>query len=492
MRLAGGDPQPLRQDLFAYGMVEVSYPKGPAGERITITLDSVVPPGGGDAQSVTYTLTRAPEPRVELLTWAEDCWRQVQPGEVLGTRPLRLGLRFSRPMARPETEIILREQLAASSGWMWTAEGTQEVLSWELAEPPPVVDLQLDEIRSADGLWLAGACPAVYTGSPPRVEFWDPAARTAQQGPQVMTDIHAAQVDPISGALLLSAFRRYAGLRYPAETEWLLAPSDPAPCELEAGWRYVGLSGLGQAGFGEEGSDCLVRTRDLEYEVLGPENRVVAGGTLPADLRWVTLSPDGRHLAGLVTLWEQSDESNYLVPHDLAVVDLASGATQWFRSFVSVFLPPTEWCVFAGPAWCPDGGRIAAVSDLQNGFSIEVADLRSGEAARAVSFAGFGLGTTEWFTWAPSGSCWLLGDAQILAETPHGLSRLPVQGRSLWSPDGRWLAYGYDWQDVGLLDMYSGETFSLGPGLMCGWDPQNRLCVIRWEDAAYRYIHEGM
>lgn len=481
VRVTGADAQPLRQDLFGYGMVEVSYPKGQAGQKLSITLNSVVPPDGGAGSSVTYVFTRAAEPRAVISTWTGDRWRAVQPGEVLQAKPLRLRVQFTRPMDRAAVEGTLSEQLAGMSAVRWTAEGGGETLTFELTDPPPVVDLFLEDVRSADGLWLAGRQPAFYTGHAPRIELYDPGTRTADQRQRVMADIQSAQIDAGSGTLLLSALQRFAGFRYPDSGQWQVAPGDAAPKQLPPEWNYLAPPASG----------AMLRVRESEYQVVGPDGAVLFKGILPDSLSLLAISPDGGYLAGLVAMWELQDETTFLVPHDLVIVELTTDNVQWYDRFVSVYLPPTEWAIHARPAWSPDGVLVAAISDLPSGFCVMVADRRNGTVARGAEFARSDCGTMDHFTWSPDGRHWYVRDIQIPVQDPGQAKPLPVHGRSVVSHDGRWLAFGYDWHEVGMLELKTGELTPLGPGLIAGWDRQGRLYLIRWPDADYRYVYEG-
>jgi hypothetical protein len=481
VRLSGGEAQPIRQDLYPYGMVEVSYPKGQAGQTMSITLSSVVATDGNPANTVTYVFTRAAEPRCVISAWTADRWRAVSPGEVVQSRPLRLRMQFSRPMDREAVEQALSEQLSAVAGARWTAEGGGDTLTFELPDPPPAVDLLFDDIRSADGLWLAGRQPAFYTGHAPRIELYDPVARTADQRQRVMADVQSAQVDPGSGTLLLSALQRYAGFRPPDSGQWQIAVGDTSPRQLPAEWHYPAPAVSG----------AMLRINDPQYQVLGPSGTVLSKGLLPDRLSFLALSPDGRYLAGLVVQWELQDETTFLVPHDLAIVELATGRVQWFERFVSVYLPPTEWSITARPAWSPDGVLLAAVSDLPSGFCIMLADAQAATVARGAELTKSDCGTIDYFTWSPDGAHWYVRDIQIPVQNSGAAKLLPIHGRAVVSQDGRWVAFGYDWQEIGLFDLSTGEVTGLGPGLIGGWDRRGRLYMIRWPDADYRYIPEG-
>jgi Tol biopolymer transport system component len=160
-----------------------------------------------------------------------------------------------------------------------------------------------------------------------------------------------------------------------------------------------------------------------------------------------------------------------------------------------------------GPAWSPDGLRIAFTSSRSGEGDLYVADLTALNAAPRQLTAL--MGSSEVFaTWTPDGrgiayvahgrtgdNLWMLAD---LAGAPRQLTRWPgVQTRPSFSPDGRYVAFYANHEDDARFDLYVMQPMHLAEPVMLvpdvvmnsqgpAWTPDGRhLLVVVDEDAFF-------
>jgi len=479
---------------FDGGAVLLEFWEGPPGERVTVTLDSVVLPGG-EVGSYEVAFVRVEEPSAAVEVREDETWRQVVPGEFLTRRPLEFRVSFTREMDREAVEAVLRAAGAKEIAWTSAEEEEGEgdedggvAVTFTIPSPPPAVDFdRLTGVRDTFGLPLEGGLPVVFAGEPPRLYSFDPASGDERPLCALMADISDAAISPDGRHLLVTAFDRKS-LEY-ALLSWVV--------EVETG-RLVPLSGWGWWGWVDAGH--LLRLGEDHYEVTDLTGRVLHRGSLPTGWRAASLSPDGRTLAVLVGDWTgYPDIPGYLVSHDLVLTDLVSGTQKVIEDLVRIYSPPTEGYVFSIPAWSPDGTRLAAVSDSESESVIVLVDLATGSVTLPATLAG-PAASHDHFSWSPDGRFWLSGD--LLIETAGGgaSAAAPVagRGRPYWSPDGTWLARSDDAMNWGQTRVAAvggapGPTAPappehfLGTTLPCGWDAQGLFYFIRWEAADYRY-----
>jgi hypothetical protein len=477
---------------FDGGAVLLEFWEGPAGERVTVTLDSVVLPGG-EVGSYEVAFLRVEEPSATVEVREDETWRQVVPGEFLATRPLEFRISFTREMDRGAVEAVLRAAGAEDVTWTSTEEEEEEekkedrgvAVTFTIPSPPPAVDFdRLTGVRDTYGLPLEGGLPVVFAGEPPRLYSFDPVSGDERPLCALMADISDAVVSPDGRHLLVTAFDR-TSLEYTL-LSWVV--------EVETG-RLVPLSGWGWWGWVDAGH--LLRLGEDHYEVTDLTGRMVHRGSLPTGWRAASLSPDGRTLAVLVGDWTgYPDIPDYLVSHDLVLTDLASGTQSVIEDLVRIYSPPTEGYVFSTPAWSPDGTRLAAVSDSESESVIVLVDLAAGSVTRPATLPG-PAASHDHFSWSPDGRFWLSGDLLVETTAAGATAAGPVagRGRPYWSPDGTWLARSDDAMNWGQTRVAAvargpGPTPSehlLGMALPCGWDAEGLFYFVRWEGAEHRY-----
>jgi len=148
------------------------------------------------------------------------------------------------------------------------------------------------------------------------------------------------------------------------------------------------------------------------------------------------LSPDGTKIAE--TLWDPTTRKS-----DLWIQELARGARTRLTS---------DGSNNVGPAWSPDGSRIAFMSDRKHQGALYVKEAAGGGEQPVFEAAG----QTTVADWSPDGRQLAIENREPAGERKVALSFLPLEGESKpkpylqrgaemgtsrFSPDGRWLAY---------------------------------------------------
>ena len=133
-------------------------------------------------------------------------------------------------------------------------------------------------------------------------------------------------------------------------------------------------------------------------------------------------------------------------PGQLMIYDSASGDVSTLVADVDDTQPP---------AWSPDGGRIAYVSDAEGESDIYMVDLITRQPTRLT----FGDAKERVGDWSPDGE-WLVfteaGRDGLLLRNPEGVNRIPltdgVDSDPVWSPKGDRIAFLR--QNDGSRDLY--------------------------------------
>ncbi len=507
IKVSGGRPETVGQNPR---QVCYHFPAGPAGEKTTITLSSVVLPGGQPGPLV-LELVRAERVTASLKVKLGDSdWRDAQPGEALPKGPLKFLLTFSGEVGKGTVynEFDLVGLAEASS---WNPDGS---LTISLTDPPATVDINLSQARDANGLPFDNeAIWGFYVGEPPRLfsvsglpggGFGSETGYCSLPG-----DLYGAAISPANGEYLLAG----SYVRPTVDTvTWLIRPGDGSRKRVE-GWYELLWVGPGRESFVKwetSGSSLGYQAVDTEGEIWGQ------GFWAP---QWVSVSPDGERVAAVVVRPAERTREE-LAPADLVVTDLGAGrsltfeaaATLWVTN--SVYKDEKGHDVAAvnnglpgppgGPAWSPDGRQVALVSDSEQGSVVRVLDAASGEVVLEVPLPEFDKGSRLAFTWSPDGRYWTagplvvkVGPAAVTAGSAVEVlpGRLAGRGRVYWSPGGEWLVETADLEDWSELTFYNVDPAegavphgSLGPGLPCGWTEESKFYFVRWDDYEQRYV----
>ncbi len=462
--------------------ITYSFPEGPVGEKITITVSSVVPPDNKKGNSLVVTLERAESTSAKLEIERDGDWSEVQSGDIVQGRPLRLRLGFTQAM----DEATVGSALATTGlGTLadWTSDGSATIT---LAEPPSLIEVNLVGVRDARGLPLKNrAIWEIYVGQPPRLYSMDPGFSGEQPICDLMADVCAAAVNPDGRSLLVEAFKNRTG----HIGVWLVDLTAGDRRTLEGAYYpgWVGLSSLLRFDWTGE---------SIGYEVVTTAGLLLHKGVLPRDLDHYSLSPDGKCLAGLVAKPAESGESD-LVWNDLAVTDLSTGVTRLFEDFVLVYAPPDAPMILGAPAWSKDSSRIAAVSDQASGSLIRVLELSTAQVLTEVPLAGLQNGSWSFFSWSPDGRWWIAGESIMETNPPYSVRDLVVagQGRPNWSGKGSWFSRSEAFDGWGEIKLYRIDSIlgpvveqSLGEAFPCGWDKGGKFHFIRWSGSADRFL----
>jgi roadblock/LC7 domain-containing protein len=511
VKVVGGNAAPLRQDLFGLGMVEMSFPAGKAGERVSITLSSVILPEAAASRSTTavYDLRRAPEPTATLDVWRGNSWYVVEPGNFLGERPLRLRLVFSKPMDKGTVVAALDGAVPGYANLNWPDART---VAFELPQPPPALRIPLHEMRDIEGLWAHGGTSVAFTGSPPRLHSWRPGDSDGRPVINMPANLSSVAVNSGGNRYLAS---------YTAETTSLVAPGrDQAKQVISPGSGPSGgagpSGGVGPAGaasgaprldlpgyvVGWADANTIVLATRESWALVSPEGVVRQNGPLPDDsLRLLRLSPDGSSMAGLLVRWDEADAKTGLAPVDLAVIKFAGGGHQWVREFGRIVVTNTEGVISAAPAWSPDGKHVAGLSDTAEGAAIVVADLATGETQLKAKLPVIEQALFEYLSWSPDGRWWMVGSRLVSVATgeARAAGRWLPRGEHYWSPDSRHVAVGALWGRIEVVRVGGGGAdagagggggaaqTSLGVGLPVGWSADGVFWYVVWPDADHRY-----
>lgn len=484
VRIDGAAAYPLRPDLLAKGVLELTFPPGPAGQEIVVSLSSVDSPLG-TPEGVTLRLRRTPEPQVALDVAAGAGWYEITPWDTIPPGAADLRLRFSKAMNQESVEAALLPVLEAVGGSIsWPDPAT---LLWSAPAMPPLLELDLRNVRDQDDLWLAGDLPVVRSGQGPRLVALDPATGLGTRVADLPPEMFDAALSPDSRSLLLRAYERRAGTEYAPAVVWVVDLVDGGRRQLDAFGTWVWLSG-----------NRLWRLAPEEerWEIVTRDGAATPGGQSPP-LRAPAPAPFGDWLAGVVFGDEQENPPGYLYPAELVLLPLAGGEPVRLQDFVHIFSPPQDWRTRLSLGWAPDSPRLATLGDTPEGAELVVADSVLGlPRAQVRPLPELPYGSIFETHWSPTGAHILAGPLILDAVTLATLGRLPAAGggeavrNAAWSPDGQWVMYTDQWDDWGPVFAYhlaTGNLVRLGSGWPAGWDAGGRALVIQWPWAEYRY-----
>lgn len=484
--------EPTRTD-FSGDRLSYVFGAGSAGETITITLSSVryQPAGGGDEQNTLTISLRRGEPCTATLSVNENGqWREVRNGTLLGQPPLQMRLTFTRDMD-PASLARALDDLGAAPTW----EGAQTAY-FTLDDPPIHISLTLEGARDLFGLPLATAAWEFYSTHPPRLCAYDPVDGTESVRCTVMPDLYAADLSA-DGRTLLAQSLVYVnrdGLRMAEGRAWTVDVRSGTQRELSPGWYHPEWAGAGRVLKLEPPVDG-----EFAYRLLDERGGVAGQGTIPAGLHNLTVSPDGTLIAGVeLSDGEPGSPPGSLAPAHLVVVELRSGEQRRFENVIDVYAPANEeWVLRGGPAWSPDGSRIALIGVVDDGTSvIRVVNLNQSQVEETVALSDLRRGFAVPLTWSPDGRWWTAGELILSAEPGHHIRdlRLDAPGTPHWNAAGTWFALGYGgW---GKVHFYRIDAIH-GPVLErtvedvvfpVGWDAGGDFHFVRWADWEERIV----
>lgn len=525
VRVEGAEVQVAQSNT---GAVSFTVPAASKEGTVTITLSSVVPPDG-QGTTVTFTLNRKAEPHGTLQVLEGDTWRAVEPGEFLGQRPLDLRVAFSSEMA-PDS---LQAELAKHSGiFKWEDAKT---LLWHPDTPPTVVALDLRQGRGTNGLLVMGSLASAYTGEAPHLVAFDLAREPTAPAPPptslttLPADIQKALLSPDGQKLLVSAYLRSTSRSVNPPTVTLVIDTRdgsrrPMPGDDANYFNYLAWAGdktLVALTYEQVTTQTVAGSPPLtqleaRIVVVDLSGNILRSWPLPgSDGQLLGVSPDGKRLAVMIGDGTRENWTDRLVPYDLSVLDLGSGQTTLVaKEFVWIYSAHSEGKGRNGPAWSPDGRRIAAVGDRKQGEGVYVRVIEVPAGSSTGSSSGATAGTTTGtataaaatdaasirdmgrsyqypFSWSTDGRYWVVGDRIVSSEPPFDVKgRLSGVGKPLWSPNDSFVARG-ETDDYGVLHVYrerSGQASDLDADFPIGWDRSGKLYAIRWPDYKFRVI----
>jgi Tol biopolymer transport system component len=238
----------------------------------------------------------------------------------------------------------------------------------------------------------------------------------------------------------------------------------------------------------------------------GSDIRIVTQGKLPTssivggEIAW---APDSRLLAFVTDLY--ADQTFTAVGE----VYLLDADDEQLRALI----PGTAGVRRGVIRWSPDGDRLAVLGTTTVGpeTALEVVDVKEGARLNLAEQIE-GQGSISQFAWSPDGSALAFTrplwrspfpsgiegvELYSIAPDGSGLHRFPDLGdwplRSVWSPDGRWLAVtaapvGGGFPRLYILPVRGGEPLVLAPDLVVSdfpaWSPDSlRLAFLGAESA---------
>lgn len=376
-----------------------------------------------------------------------DAWRTVtalQSHIPPGAAELRL--LFSKPVLQDEVEqALLAAQQAPIRGVLqWADEHT---LIWRISQMPPRIDFLLGGAHDKDGVALPGGLTSLRVGEQPALVLVDLAGGAETRTAQLPPDILSADLTADGKHLNLTVWK-------PGATRW----------------------------------DWVTTDRYLELESKELENGRMEGfqPRLPANLESWALNPAGTLVAGLRASTAQSGV------RDLVTADVLGARQQVTTGFVTR-APGTGT---AGVIWSADGAQIGALTraaanpNLSDFVSLTLADRSVTTPARDLPVPA---GAAR-LAWSDSGRYLLAGPLLVDLETgtQTQLPGAPETARGVWEPGGTRLLYSAeDWGTVMAVDAATGESQTLGAGLVVDWAEPGRAYMVRWTASTSRYIPLG-
>jgi hypothetical protein len=462
------------------GRVYIPFEQGGLGDVIKVMFDSITTSSPAETSAV-YTFRRLEEPRATLSAWINDQWRDVNPLEVVGARPLRLRLAFTKAMDR---DAVLAAVDSGSPGLTAVQWQSDRVLEFEVQSPPPAIKINLDEARDCDGLWVLGGLPALFTGTPPRLMAFKPGSAATSPLGALVPNVVTAVTSPDGAHLLVTCTAETTGWHPSYGGVKLVIDASTGAA------REVDLPGT-PVGWASEGSFVLVSGEN--WLIVDAQGRLVRQGDVPLGYNVASSSPDGTRLVSIRIKYDEWEEG-IAYSADLAITDLANNRTTYFEDFTWVH-SATDCYHYVAPVWSPDGARIAGVSDQAPHRGIRIADLSTGQVSTAVPMSGDGCLSSRQLSWSPDGKWWLLGDEIIASAGGSGTSRRlrggphgDLWGRHCWSPDSKYVAYGGGWGYVVVVSVSDSKAMHIQEGhFVCGWTKTGELRFITWPDYPYQY-----
>lgn len=490
----GATPAPFAPELARQGSLALVVPKGRPGDVVTVAVGRLTTADGGGELKLTFC--RVEEPRASLEVKTAAGWAPASPEQRVAGNPLVVRLSFSQPMDRASVEAQLSRitKSGAAPPFMppparlqWESD-TSLLLTYD--DPGPRVVVDVAGARSQHGLWIVGKLPAVYVGSAPylaAIAPGEPEERLVDLPP----DIFAASPSAAGDRVLVHAYRWFTQDGAETSASLVHVPTGRrTPVEIGYGsWFWLqDDQGIALEPYG--------RWAWKRYSAAGER---VDGGSLPAFVHGAP-SPEGDRVAILSeAAGPISDEPPYLRSHDLRVLDWTGRVLHATPKFIRVWFPPKDGLpALNGPVWSPDASRLAALSDGPDGATeLVTVELSSGRLARvALNPAEIRNGNRFLpLSWSPDGQRLTAGGLLIDPATGVVLKRLAKTPfiRPLWSRDGDSLLWHHEpWGEVIAYRLSTGRAESLGDGFAVGWDASGRALVIRWADAAARFVPYGL
>ncbi|HYF93743.1 MAG TPA: hypothetical protein VD969_16125 [Symbiobacteriaceae bacterium] len=454
-----------------HGHFDLRIPAGRPGDAFRLTLTDTL---NGD---VTFTFCRQSPPKAAL--------------ERRGTKPLVMTLAFTNDMLRESVERSLtgpHDKEGGSQGdWIaamkWLDPRTLELTARQPA--PPVMRINLRGAQDRNGLFVTGGVPNVYSGEPPRVVAVDPVTGQASAPlAEVPLEPNGASLSPDGTLLRVTAWQMYGGQDIPNWQQVLVdlitGQTKPLkPEELYGQWVPGGDTLWVRPN--DENSLALIR-----WTPAGPQQVEISD--LPAYDSF-ELSPDGRLIAVLA---RTGGEAPYpYVPVRFLIVNSDGKTRTPLTGEALMYRPGKDGLRLYGPAWSPDGTRIALTQpDGKGGTALVVADLAVGALRKLAPSLPGSQGSTDSVTWSPDGRRLLVGP--LLLDAATGKIERHIEGmvgRPFWSRDGAWLLFQPDdWTEITAYNLSTGQAVALGEGLAVGWRPDGKAMIIRWPDARHRVM----
>lgn len=460
----------VQVDGTEHGLLRVTFPEGPAGTRLTVTL-----PGADGKERVTYRLERVELPRASLAVQVDGAWVPVSPEQVYPAVSPQIRITFDRPMARATVEQALQRFAwphggAAAPEGLTVAWQDDQTVTVSIKKAPPIFAWSLGGARAQDGLPLNSPMPALHFGEPAYLVAIDPTTGQEERLTNLPAELRGGGVIAGGQKLLLEGIRHeYIGAIAPRWIRWLIHLDGRTETLPFAGDKFLYVDAAGRLQAFQRGE------------------RLAHG-----------LSPDGTRVASLYAegFGRTDPPPGYLYPHDLVIQSTDGQVLQVVRRVMNLYAPPKDYPLRATLVWSPDGKRIATLSDEPDGGAIAVVDLTTGEVRRVATLPpDMGHGTPYSFFW--NGDRFLVGP--VLFDASGRVER-KLPGYGPFSPDGRWIllhrAADHDadpaWGEVEIASLQTGEVRMLGEGMVLGWRADGKALVARWADWRSRFVANGL